>query len=127
MNPDAVCSRQLPRWPKAHSPFVQLIVLDWCDGPRAGLLKCGRCGREYRFDLLDEQINDEEGRDVWVLSLAPLAEGSLARLAAALAPYQTPRWPVWVPFWRLSTKADQVALDHLTDQLLNEAGPPEWV
>jgi hypothetical protein len=101
--------------------------MDWYDGPRAGLAQCGACSDEFRFETLDEVINNEQEQDLRVLSLAPLAPDSITRLSDALAQYQEPRTPVWVPLWKFPTEAEHDALDRLTDQILDAAGPPQWV
>jgi hypothetical protein len=95
----APCCSELTRLRTKQSPFARIIALDWYDGPRAGLLQCGECFREFRFEVLDELIGEEE-QDIRVYSLAPLGSGSLTRLSDALAQYESPRSPVWVPRWK---------------------------
>ena len=126
MSDRAPCCRELTHFRSNKSPFTRIIALDWYDGPRAGLLQCGGCFREFRFEVLDELIDGEE-QDVRVFSLAPLASGSLTRFSDALAPYETARYPVWVPRWKFPTEAERSVLDRLTDQIRDGAGPPELV
>ncbi len=70
-------------------------------------------------------IDDENEQDVRVFSLAPLAANALVRFSEALSPYETSTAPVWVPRWKFPTAAEQSALEQLTDQIIDEAGPPE--
>jgi hypothetical protein len=123
----APCCRELIHLKATRSPFTRIIALDWYDGPRAGLAQCGGCNLEFRFELLDEVINTEEGQDVRILSLAPLPPNSLSRLSDALVRYQAPSSPVWVPLWKFPSEAEQAALDRLTEEILGAAGPPGWV
>jgi hypothetical protein len=125
MSHQAPCCRESTHLRTGKSPFSRVIALDWYDGPRAGLLQCGECGREFRFELLDEVINDDEGQDVRIFSLAPLPTHSMERLSDALSRYQTPVHPVWVPLWQFPTAEEESTLDRLTDQILDESGPPE--
>jgi hypothetical protein len=125
----AVCCRDLPRRNGVKSPFAKIIALDWYDGPRAGLLSCGQCAREYRFEPLDEVYNGHQGRDWRIFSLAFMPEGSMKRLADAFAPYETP-WgihpQVWVPLRdKFPSLAEEFAMDRLTSRLLCEASSPE--
>jgi hypothetical protein len=102
------------------SPFTRVLALGYHDGPTNGLLKCGRGDQIYKFDRLD-------GDDVRIFALAPLPSPALEQLAEAYARYLTPHWPVWVPLWHFPTRADQEAMELLTDQVLQQAGPVEWV
>ncbi|MEO6810423.1 MAG: hypothetical protein ABI353_15015 [Isosphaeraceae bacterium] len=125
MNDHDLCCRQPAHLRERRSPFHRVIAPGWHDGPTSGLLECGVCERDYRFELFDEVINDPERRDVRTYSLAPLMRGSLDRLVDALALYQSPRQPVWVPLWTFPTEAAREALDNQTQRILDSAGPPE--
>jgi hypothetical protein len=104
------------------SPITQILALGFYDGPTNGLLRCGEDGRVYRFDLLDDDLE----QDIRIFGLAPLDSNAMTRLVEALSPYQESRWPVWVPRWEFPKEAIRSALDNLTDQILNGAGPPEF-
>jgi hypothetical protein len=127
MNDGDRCCQDLTRSPGAPSPFSRVIALDYHDGPRAGLLECGRCGRAYRFELLEEVLDDEDEPDLRVFSLAPLAPGAWDGLVEALAPYQQPRWPVWVPIWEFPTPEAEAAVDRRVQEILESASPPTLV
>jgi hypothetical protein len=121
------CCSELIDQRTLRSPFSRIIALGWYDGPTAGLLQCGACSREYRFELLDELFDGEDEQDLRVYSLAPLVSGSVTRLTDALSRYELPRIPIWVPHWEFPTEAEKSELDRLSDQILDGAGPPELV
>jgi hypothetical protein len=127
MNNQAPCCRELTYRRTLSSPFSRIIALGWYDGPTAGLLQCGACSREYRFELMDELFDGEDEQDLRVYSLAPLASGSVTRLTDALSRYEPPRTPIWVPHWEFPTQAEKSDLNHLSDQILAGAGSPEMV
>jgi hypothetical protein len=108
------------------SPVTRVLALGFYDGPTNGLLQCGANGPVYKFDLLDE-VWDAEGQDLRVFSLAPVFSTALAQLAEAYANLLTPRWPVWAPIWSFPTASEQAAMEALTDQVLQQAGPVQWV
>src|SRR5262249_48365432 len=58
---------------------------------------------------------------------APLPPTAFAELAEAYSRYWPPRWPVWMPIWHFQNSADEEATNRLTDQVLRQAGPPNWV
>jgi hypothetical protein len=110
------------------SPVVKVLALGWHDGPTDGILQCEPGGAVFKFDLLDEvrQWPTEE-QDLRVFSLAPLPATAVGELEAAYAPYFPLRWPVCAPVWNFPTAADRTAIDRLTDQVLQQAGPVTWV
>jgi hypothetical protein len=127
MSNDVPCCSELIDRRTLRSPFSRIIALGWYDGPTAGLSQCGACSREYRFELMDELLDGENEQDLRVYSLAPLASGSVTRLTDALSRYESPRTPIWVPRWEFPTETERRALDSLSDQILDGAGPPELV
>jgi hypothetical protein len=122
-----VCCRQLVGLRRVKSPFTRVIAFDYADGPRAGLAQCGHCGRAFRFEPLDELINGPDGRDVRIVSLAPLPATSLDAIVAALSESHEPGWPVWAPIWRFSSEAERAVADDRTQRILDEASPAELV
>ena len=127
MNERASCCRELTQLRTNKSPFSRIVALDWYDGPRAGFLRCGCCAREFRFELPDELINAEQEQDLRIFSLARLAPAALTRFSESLSRYEAPAVPKWDPRWKFPTDAEQIALDHLTDQIREGAGAPELV
>jgi hypothetical protein len=108
------------------SPFSKVLGLGYYDGPTNGLLECTPGGQVFKFDLLDNQ-GDPEGLDLRVFGLAQLPSTALTQLAEAYARFWSPRWPVWVPVWHFPSREDQEAMERLTEQILGQAGPVQWV
>lgn len=125
MGDRASCCREPDQLRGSPSPFDGIIALGWYDGVTEGLAHCGSCGREYRFDWLD--ASDEGGREIRIYRLAPLGPGSMERLTAVFAPGQEPRRPVWVPSWKFPSDAERSAVEGMTQEILDGAGPPELV
>ena len=123
---DAPTNQTLHEGTHFPSPFSRVVALGYYDGPTNGLLECGAGGQVFKFDLLDEQANPE-GLEVRVFGLALLSPSALTQLAQAYARFFTPRWPVWVPVWQFPRREDQEAMERLTDQVLQQAGPVQWV
>ncbi len=86
-------------------------------------MRCGGCGREFRFKLIDS-IEDQRVR---IYGLSPIAEGSLADFAHAMARFQVPNWPNWVPLWRFPTEADRVEIEGRVERVEAGAGPVELI
>ena len=124
MNEQVPCCEHSKQERNFASPFTRALVLGYYDGPTEGLTECSRCGKVYKFDLL---AWDPAGQDLRVFALAPLPSTALRRLIEANARYEKPRWPLWVPLWQFPSDEDREAMKRLTEQVLREAGPAEWV
>ena len=114
------------------SPISRVLALGYYDGPINGVLQWGEAGAVYKFDyvfdLIDGATAPDNGLlDLRVFTLAPLPPNALTDLAAAYSRFWPPRWPVWVPMWQFANKADEAAMNRLTDQVLKQAGPANWV
>jgi hypothetical protein len=114
------------------SPISRILVLGYYDGPTNGVLQCGEAGAVYKFDFvydLVDGLSSPEDRllELRVYSLAPLPAKALTELASAYSRFWPPRWPVWVPIWHFGNKDDEEAMNRLTDQVLRQAGPVNWV
>jgi hypothetical protein len=104
-------------------PFSEVVGTGYCDGLLSGLLKCGRCNREFKFDTLYENLDGP----IRFFSVAPLPAGSLDRFAKAVGEYQSPTWPIWVPLWSFPTEEVARSLRRLSESICGEAGPLAWV
>jgi hypothetical protein len=102
------------------SPFDQVLILGWYDGPEEGLIRCARCSRVYHFKYLDS-VDEDEG--IRLFSLAPLPADSIEKVTEALSPYMKPVWPMWAPLWSFPTEEDRQRLDALVDEILAKVGP----
>jgi hypothetical protein len=124
MSGNALCCCDLRGPLKGPSPFDRAIVLGWYDGPTDGLVRCGACGRNYRFELLDS-LDEDHG--IRLYSLAPLPADTMDRLVDALSSFMTPSWPMWAPLWRFPTEDDRIAVERAVDEPMARAAPPEFV
>src|SRR5690242_14601655 len=123
MSAETPCCRDLSRPWKGPSPFDRAIVLGWYDGPTEGLVRCGACGRNYQFELLQSV---DEDRGIRLYSLAPIPADTLDRLVDVLLPYMTPSWPMWTPLWKFPTEDERVAVEGSVDELLSKADTPRF-
>jgi len=107
-----------------RSPFDQVLILGWYDGPEEGLIRCGKCKRVYLFKSL-EFVNEDEG--LRLFGLAPLPADSIDKVVQALSRYMSPKWPMWAPIWQFPTAAERDTVDSLIDGILSKAGPTTLV
>ena len=119
MNDEICCWEHTSHPQPENSPFDQVLVLGWYDGPEDGLIRCGRCRRVYHFKFLGF-VDEEQG--IRLLGLAPLPADSIDRVVRALSPYMSPKWPTWMPLWQFPTDSERQAVDSLIDGILAQAG-----
>ncbi len=104
---------RLKSWPQSVWTTGQAIILDWYDGPRAGICALAEPAAEFAFELLDERPTDD-GLDDRLFRISALPPGTVDRTLAALHELGGPRGPVWTPVWRFaSEEARQRAEGHL--------------
>lgn len=77
----------------------QSVVLDWYDGPRAGLCRLRTPRIEFVFDLLAERATPD-GLDDRLFSIGIVPNGTVTRLTEELTFAGAPTSPVWVPMWQ---------------------------
>jgi len=110
------------------SPVTRVLALGYYDGPTNGVLQCGDGGPVCKFNLIEGPFSTEDGLwDMRVFAVAPLPGSALALLTEGYSRFWAPLWPVWVPIWYFSDPADEQAMNQLTDEVLSQAGPVEWV
>jgi hypothetical protein len=102
------------------SPFDQVLILGWYDGPQEGFVRCARCKQVYHFNYLDS-LDEDEG--IRLFALAPLPTDSIERMTKALSPFMKPGWPMWVPIWSFPTDEDRQRVDSLVAEIRKNAGP----
>jgi len=106
------------------SPFDQVLILGWYDGPEEGLIRCGKCKRVYHFRSLNF-VNEDEG--LRLFGLEPLPADSIDMVVHALSQYMSPKWPMWAPIWQFPTEAERERVDSLIDKILSKARPTTLV
>jgi hypothetical protein len=124
MNDEICCWEHTSQPQPEPSPFDQVLVLGWNDGPEEGLIRCGRCLREYHFKIL-ALVDEDQG--IRLLGLAPLPVGSIDRVVQALSQYMSPKWPTWLPLWQFPTDSERQEVDSLIDGILAQAAPTTLV
>lgn len=70
---------------------MNMITYDWYDGPIGGILIDPRCGRSFKFYLLDWD-SEHRVRLFALQEVSPAVVDSLFRLTS-----ESPSWPVWYP------------------------------
>lgn len=103
-----------------HPPPSRVLILGYYDGATDGVIEFGP-GAVYRFDWADE-VHNPDGCDERTFTLRLLPADALDRLAAAIAPFHAPGWPVWAPAWTFPTAIDRDAVTAAVDTILGEAG-----
>ena len=121
------CCRTLSVLSQVESPFDAVIALGYYDGPEDGMVHCGGCGREYRFKLLGSRIESDDETETRIFGLSPIPDGSMASFTDAMARYQVPHLPNWVPLWSFPSEEDRAGMDDLVDRIYEEAKPIEIV
>src|SRR5262245_12080750 len=96
------CCQKLPGQRNVMAPFDRIVALGFYDGPTAGVLRCGECTMEYRFETIDW----DSGQNTRIVSLAPLRTGSLDRVIRR-CPGGLPSWPMWCPLWQFESTKEQ--------------------
>jgi hypothetical protein len=92
--------RELLATPPADWRADRVIAFDWYDGARQGVCRLVVPSVEFVFRLLDERPTEDD-LDDRVFSVELLPRGSVARMAALLAPLGSPLGLVWAPVFRV--------------------------
>lgn len=103
---------------------MRAVAYGWYDGPTSGILECGACARLFRFDTLAELTDAQGGDDLRIYRLAPLPAGAIEKAVEVMAPYEEPRWPVWVPLVRDEIRE---TVGPKLDELIAGAGAAELI
>jgi len=101
-----------------------MIALGYHDGPTTGLLQCAQCNQVYEFEEVKRWGDEWE---LFLYALAPLPLTALGDVTEVLAPYQTPKWPIWCPPWQFPSEEARACADRQVEQILEQAGSTEWV
>ncbi len=89
------------------SPFSQVIALGWYDGPVEGFARCAVCENGFHFDLGAWDGN----RRTRIYEFHELSAGSFDEAVLALKPLGAPKWPTWVPSWKLASSQQLSQID----------------
>jgi hypothetical protein len=109
------------------APFSRVVGLNYDDGPTSGVAESVDHTSCYRFELLDELPDWDEGNDIRVFSLAALPPGSFDSLLHVCPGSGPATSPVWVPIWKFDSPAAQETAEQAVQRILDRAAPPEAV
>ncbi|MBI4854577.1 MAG: hypothetical protein HY819_22490 [Acidobacteria bacterium] len=109
------CCKQLTKSPNSPSPFFRIIVLDYYDGAKAGILQCQICSSVYKFDMIDW----DEHQDIRIFTLSELPCQSFEILISICQEIEKPKWPQWVINWQ----PNNITIDKRTQKILDLAEP----
>jgi hypothetical protein len=117
------CCSEIQKSGAGESPFLDIIGLGYYDGILSGLAKCEGCSREFRFENLDEDL----GGEVRVVSLAALPDGSMQDWCSEVwRPRPIPA-RIWVADWTWPSPEITAAKTEASDVICNRAEHPRWV
>src|SRR3954454_10456068 len=105
------------------APFSRVVGLNYYDGPTDGVAESMDHTTCYRFELLDELPDWDEGNDIRVFSLAVLPPGSLDSLLDVCPGSEHATSPVWVPIWKFDSTAAQETAEREVQRILDRAAP----
>lgn len=99
-----------------------LICLDYYDGPMEGVVQFGDPDRVFLFRCSDvaETAAESEKR---LYSFFVLPADALERMAAAIAPFIEPAWPMWFPVWKFPSPQIEDSVNQAVDEILKKRGP----
>lgn len=100
MDQRLVCCRDLPANIPCPSPFDELVIFDYYDGPLEGLATCTACAAEYWFETV-AKTEDLDAREV---RLFRVPEGSTATIKEVLASKDPDGRQIWSPIWKFSSE-----------------------
>ena len=85
---DSVCCRQFAN-PGTKESALSIIILDYYDGPTAGLMKCELCNRVYKFTMVDW----DDRQEVRIHALAPISPDAYERIEKMKSEHDPKWWP----------------------------------
>jgi len=98
------------------------IVLDWDDGPRAGVCALAQPPCEFFFHLFGEAPQGDV-LAIRLFAAGELPAGSVAQIESLLAELGRPSGPLWVPVWKFRDAAARREAEGRLDALLVAARP----
>jgi hypothetical protein len=113
------CCQELDKATRVSSPFGRIVIVEWYDGPVAGVAECTACSKEYAFRLL---AWDAEQR-ARILALGSLPSGSVERMVQVFKSAGEPTWPEWWPAMFPSDAARDAAWSEATKVLALSTEP----
>lgn len=83
-----VCCQQFAD-PGTNRSALAIIMLEYYDGPTAGLMKCEVCNRVYKFVMVDW----DDRQEIRIHALAPISSDSFERIKQMKSEHEPKWWP----------------------------------
>src|SRR5262245_46639840 len=100
----------------------QAIVLDWLDGPRAGVCALAQPPCELFFHAFAAPV-EADLLGIHLFAVGELPTGSVAQIESLLQELGRPAGPLWVPVWKFHNDAARRDAEGRLDALLVSARP----
>ena len=100
----------------------QAIVLDWNEGPHAGVCALAQPRCEFFFHLFAEPL-DSDLLAIRLFAVSELRSGVVAQIEALLHTLGRPVGPLWVPVWKFPDETMRREVEGRLDALLVAARP----
>jgi hypothetical protein len=97
----------------------QVVVFDWCDGPRQGIARMAEPKCEFAFELVSERDNPED-LDDRLYRVSDLPEGSVTEILDATRALESPVNVVWTPGWRFESDEERLQADQVIAGVLSQ-------
>jgi hypothetical protein len=102
------------------------IILDWFDGPRAGVCALARPGIEFSFELLDERSNADD-LDDRLFRATELPGGSVDAIWNSLAELGPPDHGIWVPVWKFTSELQKLEAERRVQEVLGRTSDAQVI
>lgn len=112
----------LSRLPPADWIVEQVIIFDWCDFPKEGIVAMSRPRCEFYFSLVAER-NHDDTTPTGLFRLSELPVGSVGEVLAIIRPLGVPKRPVWIPIWKFSSQEEGETARRQIDFILDGRSP----
>jgi hypothetical protein len=112
----------LAETPPSRWTARRVIVLDWYDGPRAGVCALAHPQCELVFHAFAEPPRSDV-LAVLLFAVSELPSGSVAQVESLLTELGRPSGPLWVPVWNFRDDATRHEVEGRLDALLVAARP----
>ena len=101
----SVCCQQFAN-PGTKKSALSIIMLDYYDGPTAGLMKCQICNRVYRFTMVDW----DDHQEIRIHALAAISPDAYERIERVNAEHEPKWWPAGPEIDEILATADNPSM-----------------
>jgi len=93
----------------------QVVVFDWHDGPREGIVWLDSPDCEFYFQLLAEKPTQDD-LDDRLFRISEIPHGTVSNVLHAIRVLGEPSNNVWIPVWRFASDHDR----HVAEAVIHE-------